>query len=137
MNVNNGTTVTFNGINFATPNQASNISYYSFWRAAMSGNGKIVCVDCKANLQELPLFSSSPEDSPFISLRVVDITGGANVTEQGSGGRITIEAYDRPAGAVNPQGLLYNNGSAPSYIGSKAGSRATPALISNNYFSNF
>ena len=137
MNVNNGMTVHFNGINLVTPNQASNITSVSFWTAAISGNGKIVCTDCKANLQELPLFSSSPEYSPFISLDVIDITGGANVTEQGSGGRINIEAYSRHAGYANPQGLLYNIGSAPSYIGSKAASRATPAPISNNYFSNF
>ena len=137
MNVNNGMTVHFNGINFVTPNQASNITGVSFWTAAISGNGKIICTDCKANLQELPLFSSSPEYSPFISLEVIDITGNANVTEQGSGGRINIEAYARPAGSTNPQGLLYNNGSAPSYIGSKAAGRAAPAPISNNYFSNF
>ena len=137
MIVNNGMTVRFNGINFVTPNQASNITAVKVWTAAISGNGKIICTDCKANLQELPLFSSSPSHSPFISLDVIDITGNANVTEQGSGGRINIEAYDRPAGRANPQGLLYNNGSAPSYIGSKAAGRAAPAPISNNYFSNF
>lgn len=137
MNVNNGMTVHFNGINFVTPNQAGNITAASFWTAAISGNGKIICTDCKANLQELPLFSSAPDYAPFISLNVIDITGNANVTEQGAGGRISIEAYDRPAGLTNPQGLLYNNGSAPSYIGSKAANRATPAPISNNYFSNF
>ena len=137
MIVNNGMTVYFNGINLVTPNQAGNVAGISFSTAAISGNGKIICIDCKANLQELPLFSSSPEYAPFISLNVVDITGGANVTNQGSGGSINIEVYARPPGSTNPQGLLYNNGSAPSYVGSKAAYRATPAPISNNYFSNF
>ena len=137
INVNNGMSVYFNGINFVTPNQASDITAVDCWKAAITGNGKVICIDCKANLQELPLFSSSPQYSPFISLDIIDITGSANVTTQGSGGKINIEAYQRTAGTTNPQGLLYNNGSAPSYIGSKAEFRATPAPISNNYFSNF
>ena len=137
MNVNNGMTVHFAGINLVTPNQASNITGENSWKAAISGNGKIICTDCKANLQELPLFSSSTDYSPFISLNAIDITGGAYVTNQGDGGRINIEAYSRPAGMTNHQGLLFNNGTAPAYIGSKAYARATPAPISNNYFSNF
>ena len=137
MAVNNGYTVTMNGINVVTPNQESNITSLNFWRGAMSGNGKLLFIDCKARLDELPLFTSDPARSPFISLQVIDITGGADVTNQIDGGRINIEVYRRSAGATNPQGLLYNVGTDPSYVGTKAAGRATPAPISNNYFSNF
>ena len=137
MKVNVGQQVYFNGINLVTPSQKHNITSLPVWQAAITGNGNINLLDCKANLQELPLFSSDPQYSPFISLNVLDITGDAYVTNQLDGGRITIDAYSRPAGSTNPQGLLYNNGSLPSYIGSKAAGRATPAPISNNYFSNF
>ena len=124
------------GINCITP-ALNNVSAISFWQASISGNGKVVMTDCAANTPKWPLFSSSPEDSPTLSLDAVDHVGAGDVFELGSGGRITVDVFDRPAGTTNPQGLLYNNGASPAYYAGKVHARMTAIPMSPNFNANF
>lgn len=136
INVQQGHFLHLNGINCITPAQ-NNVTGVAFWQASISGNGKVVMTDCAANTPQWPLFSSSPEDSPTLSLDVVDHVGAGYVFELSSGGRISVDVYDRPAGHTNPQGLLYNNGASPAYYAGKVHSRMTAVPMSPNFNANF
>ena len=124
------------GILCITPTQ-SNVSAISYWQAAISGNGKIIMTDCALNTPQWPLFSSSPDESPTISLDAVDAIGAGNVFELSTGGRMAVDVNSRPVGSTNPQGLLFNNGASPTYYAGKVSARSTPVLVSPNFNANF
>ena len=136
INVQQGHFLQLNGINCITPTQ-NNVTGVPFWQASISGNGKVVMIDCAANTPQWPLFSCSPEDSPTLSLDVVDHTGAGYVFELSSGGRMTVDVVDRPAGRTNPQGLLYNNGASPAYYATKVHARTAAVPVSPNFNANF
>ena len=136
INVQQGHVLHLNGINCITPTQ-NNVTALPYWQASISGNGKVIMTDCAVNTPQWPLFSSNPEDSPTLSFYVVDHVGAGYVFELVDGGRITVEAVDRAAGYTNPQGLLYNTGSSPSYYAGKVHARMTAVPISPNFNANF
>ena len=136
INVNQGHFLHFNGINCITPAQ-DNVTAVWYWKASISGNGKIVMTDCGAITPQWPLFSSSPLYSPTVSLEVVDHVGAGYVFELTSGGRMTVDVVIRQEGYTNPQGLLYNNGSSHTYYASKVHGRMTAVPVSPNFNANF
>ena len=136
INVQQGHFLHLQGINCITPTQ-NNVTAVPLWQASISGNGKVVMTDCAVNTPQWPLFSSSPGDSPTISLEAVDHTGAGYVFELGSGGRMTVDAIDRPAGRTNPQGLLYNQGASPAYYATKVRARMAAVPMSPNFNANF
>ena len=132
----NGQTMHFLGIKLVTGPDV-NMTNQPFWRAAMTGNGDIILTDCAADVQALPLFSSSPDQQPRVTMDVVDVTGSSSLFVLGSGGKITVAAYDRAVGSANPQGFLYNNGlPIASYTG-KVQNRLTAVPVSPNFDANF
>ena len=136
LEVSNGVTLYFNGIKFVTGPDI-NMTNQPFWRAAMTGNGDIVLVDCAADVQALPLFGSSPDQQPRITMNVVDITGSYYLFVLGSGGKITVASYERPIGAVNQQGLLFNTGLPIANYASRVQNRSTAIPSSPNFDANF
>ena len=132
----NGVTLHFAGIKFVTGPDI-NMTNQPFWRAAMTGNGDIILVDCAADVQALPLFSSSPDQQPRITMNVVDITGSYYLFVLGSGGKITVAAYERPIGKVNQQGLLFNTGLPVADYASRVQNRSTTIPVSPNFDANF
>ena len=136
MTASQGHYIHLNGILCVTPTQ-SNVTAVTYWRAAISGNGKIIMTDCALDTPQWPLFSSSPDESPTISMNTVDATGAGQVFELSTGGRMVVDVYTRPAGYANPQGLLYNNGASTTYYAGKVNARSTPVLVSPNFNANF
>lgn len=114
-----------------------NMTNQPFWRSALSGNGDIIMVDCAIDAQSLPVFGSSPDQQPRITLNTVDVVGSSPLFVLGSGGKITVAAYARSVGSANPQGHLYNNGlPIASYTG-KVQNRLTAVPVSPNFDANF
>ena len=136
INVLQGHLLRLNGINCITPTQ-NNVTRMHCWQASISGNGKVVMTDCAANTPQWPLFSSSPDHSPTLSLDVVDHTGAGYVFELTDGGRITVDVVNRKVGDTNPQGLLYNIGATPAYYATKVHARMTAVPMSPNFNANF
>lgn len=136
INVQQGHYIHFNGINLISPTQ-SDVTAVSLWQACISGNGKIIMTECALTTPQWPVFSSSPDDSPTISLNIVDATGAGNIFELSSGGRMAVDANSRRAGITNPQGLLYNTGASPTYYAGKVNARMTAIPTSPNFNANF
>ena len=132
----NGYSAIFAGVKFKTPPDI-NMTNQPLWRAAMTGNGDIILTDCAVDADQLPLFSSSPDQQPRITLDVVDVVGAAPLFVLGSGGKITVAAYERPAGTANPQGFLFNNGASIASYSSKVQNRSTAVPVSPNFDANF
>ena len=127
----------FNGITLVTPS-VGNMNNVIYWQGAMSGQGGLLnFTDCAFEVPQWPLFTSSPDVNPIININVGDVTGSANLIDLSSGGKIDIAVYTRPAGTVNPQGLVYNNGTQGTYWATKVTARATAVPTSPNLFANF
>ena len=124
------------GINFITPNQ-TNVTAINFWQGSISGQGKVLFTDCSMDTAKWPLLTSSPDYSPTISLDVVDATGAGPVFDLGSGGRMIVDVYTRPAGTLNPQGYVYNEGATKAYYAGKVVNRETAVPTSPNFNANF
>ena len=131
-----GHTLTLCGINCITPTQ-NDVTSVAFGQASISGNGRITMIDCAINTPQWPLFSSNQEYSPALSLSTVDHVGAGYVFELASGGSMNVYTHDRPVGAVNPQGLLFNNGASPAYYATKVHSRMPAVPMSPNFIANF
>ena len=134
--VNQGHVATFYGIKLVTPTMP-NPSLVIYWTASISGNGKIILVDCALDTPQLPLLSSSPNDSPTVSFNSVDAVGAGNVFDLRSSGRMVVDVVTRQTGYANPQGLLFNNGSPGTYFATKVVARMTPVAVSPNFDANF
>lgn len=132
----NGYSVFFAGIRFKTPPDV-NMTNQPFWRSPISGNGDIILIDGAIDADQLPLFGSSPDQQPRITLDSVDVAGASPLFVLGSGGKITVAAYERPVGKANPQGFLFNNGASIASYSSKVQSRSTAVPVSPNFDANF
>ena len=131
-----GHKLTLCGINCITPTQ-NDVTGLAFWQASISGSGRITMIDCAINTPQWPLFSSKPDSSPALSLAPADHVGAGYVFELADGGSMNVYTQDRPVGAANPQGLLYNNGASPAYYATKVHSRMPAVPVSPNFIANF
>jgi hypothetical protein len=131
-----GYSITFMGILFVTAADV-NMTTQPYWRSAMSGNGDITLIDCAINADTLPMWGTSPDQQPRVVLDIVDVTGASPLFVLGSGGKMTVAAYERPIGSVNPQGLLYNNGLPIADYTAKVSARSAAVPISPNFDANF
>ena len=132
----NGYSINFSGVLFVTAADV-NMTNQPYWRSAMTGNGDIILTDCAIQANSLPVFGTSPDQQPRIIMNIVDVSGASSLFVLGSGGKMTVAAYDRPAGSVNPQGLLYNNGFPRASYATKVDSRETAVPVSPNFDANF
>ena len=132
----NGQSLHLMGVKLVTAPDV-NMTSQSFWRSALSGNGDIIMVDCAIDAQSLPVFGSSPDQQPRITLNAVDVVGSSPLFVLGSGGKIAVAAYGRPAGRTNPQGLLYNSGLPIASYAGKVQDRLTAVPASPNFDANF
>ena len=131
-----GQSLHFSGTKLVT-GADSNMTSQPFWRSALSGNGDIILIDAAIDAQALPVFGSSPDQQPRITLNIVDVTGSAPLFVLGSGGKITVAAYERAIGSVNPQGFIYNNGLPIASYKSRVQNRSTAVPVSPNFDANF